>query len=298
MIGQNVPKHLVSGARTGFLTALGRHEMPWKRVAMVYNMGDASHNLVDLGASPMPVEDKAGNINQDFIEKQMTVQSTPWEISTWISRYAIDDDQTGQLKTKVAGAGGNFDRHLNNRVFTVLNGGDGQTYGACYDTQDFFDSDHADVGADYTTAQDNENALALSIDNFETVLNSARLFMDDRGQYADYQYDTLVCHPSLERIAANIVGNEWSYDTANREVNPYSGKFKYITSAQLDTTAWYLIASGMPIKPLIVAMRMSPKLLASWYDPTQPDGGRYYFKFGGRYRVFYGDWRLAAQGNT
>jgi phage major head subunit gpT-like protein len=298
MIGGNVPKHLVSGARTGFLTAVGDMEMPWQRVAMTHNMDEKSHDLVDLGAAPMPVEDKGGSIKQDFIEKSMEVTSTPWEITTWLSRYALDDDQTGSLERKVKAAGENFQRHINNRVFTVLNGGDSATYGTCYDGQHFFDNDHADEGAAYDTDQDNEYTLALSLDNFETVYVAAQAFVDDQGEYVNYPYDLLVCNPSNERTAANIVGNEWSYDSANRERNPYDGKFDYITSPQLDTSAWYVIASGMSIKPLIVVMRMQPKMLASWYDPNQPDGGRYYFKFGARYRVYYGDWRLAIQGQT
>jgi len=298
MIGGNVPKHLVSGARTGFLTAVSEVSMPWQRVAMTFNMTERSHDLVDLGAAPMPVEDKGGPQLRDWIEKTIEVTSTPWEITVWISRYAMDDDQTGQLESKVRGAGMNFQKHLNKRVFTVLNGGDGSTYGECYDGSDFFDDDHSDEGAEYTTSQDNENALTLSLDNFETVYVASQGFKDDRGEYVGYNHDLLVCHPTNERIAANITGNEWSYDGGNRERNPYEGKFGYITSPHLDTTAWYLVASSESVKPLVVAMRQQPKLLASWYDPEQPQGGRYYFKWGARYRVYYGYWPLAIQGNT
>jgi phage major head subunit gpT-like protein len=97
----------------------------------------------------------------------------------------------------------------------------------------------------------------------------------------------------------NITGNMQAMDTANREENPFSGLLKApISSPELDTTAWYLIASSEQHKPLIVAMREQPHLQHAWFDPTQPDGGRHYFKFFARYEVFYGDWRLAYQGNT
>ena len=88
-------------------------------------------------------------------------------------------------------------------------------------------------------------------------------------------------------------------DTANREENPFSGLMKPpLVSPELDTTAWYLIASGEAHKPLIVAMKEQPGLQHAWFDPQTPDGGRHYFKFYARYDVFYGDWRLAKQGNT
>jgi phage major head subunit gpT-like protein len=140
--------------------------------------------------------------------------------------------------------------------------------------------------------------LALSMDNFETVHVAAQQFVDDQGVYTEYQYDLLVVPPALERTAAQIAANEWSYDTANRERNPYDGKIQYITTPHYDATAWHLIASNEPIKPIIVAMREQPSLQSAWFDPLQPDGGRYYFKFYARYEMYYGDWRLAAQGNT
>jgi len=298
MISGNVPKHLVVGARTGFLTATRAVKLPWQKVAMTFNMDAKSHDLVDLGAAPMPVESKTGREIQDYIEKTLTVTPTDWEIIVWISQNAIDDDQTGTLERKVRGAGTNFQRHIDKRVFQVLNGGDGTTYGLCYDGQEFFDSDHVDKGAHYQTAQDNENALTLSMDNFETVLVAAQAFADDQGEYTEYQYDLLVCNPGNQRIASNICGNEWSYDGANRETNPYSGKFTYETSPHLDSAAWYVIASNEDVKPLIVAMRKQPGLQDAWFDPLQPDGGRHYFKFHARYEMYYGDWRLANQGNT
>ena len=209
------------------------------------------------------------------------------------------DDQTGSLESKVRAAGANFQKHINKRVFEVLNAGDSQTYGACYDGQDFFDSDHVDLGAHYTTAQDNEGAAALSLDNFNTMWIAAQKFRDDQGQYTEFNYDLLVCAPDLFVTARNITGNLEAMDTANREMNPFSGLLRPpITSPYLDTTAWYIVASGEQHKPLIVAMKEQPGLQHSGFDPQTPDGGRHYFKFYARYEVFYGDWRLIKQGNT
>ena len=300
MIAGNVPKHLVVGARTGFLTALRRREYPWQRVAETFNMSAKSQDLVDLGASPMPKEsNKAGGLTvQEMIEKSITVTPVSWDITISLSQDAIDDDQTGSLKRKVSSAGDNFQKHINQRVFTVLNGGDGTTYGLCYDGQDFFDSDHADKGAVYSTSQDNENTLALSSDNFETAWVAAQAFRDDQGEFTEFIYDLLVCHPSNKRTAANIVGNREQMDTANREMNPFVGEIDYITTPEIDTAAWYLIASSESTKPLIVAMRKQPHLQSAWFDPTFPDGGLYFFKYYARYEVHYGDWRLAYQGQT
>lgn len=298
MISGNVPGHLLVAARTGFLSAMRQRTYNWQRIAMLHNMTSNSDTLVDLGAAPMPTNSKSGATIQDMIERTKTVRPVDWDITTWISYNAVKDDQTGSLERRVRSAGDNFQKHINSRVFTVLNAGDNQTYGAAYDGQDFFDSDHVDKGAAYTTAQDNEYALGLTLDNFETVMVAAQQTRDDQGEFFEYMYDLLVVHPTNERIAAQIAANPLAYDTANRENNPYSGKVSYITSPYLDTTAWHLIASSEEVKPLIVAMREQPNLQSAWFEPKAPDGGRYYFKFYARYEVHFGLWQLAYQGNT
>jgi phage major head subunit gpT-like protein len=299
MITGNVPNHLLVSARTGFLSAIRATKMPWQQIAMQVNMDAAAIDLVDLGAAPMPIDSSRGVTYQDFIERSMTLTPTDWDITVWISQNAIDDDQTGSLERKVRSAGDNFQKHINKRVFQVLNAGDSQTYGAAYDGQDFFDSDHVDAGGQYTTGQDNEAVLTLSDTNFNTAWAAAQSIVDDQGNYLEYNYDLLVVNPLNWKLAMNITGNPMQSDTANNTENPFSGMMKLpVSSPYLDSTAWYLIASSEAIKPLIVAMKKAPHLQSAWFDPRQPDGGRHYFKFFARYEVHYGLWQLAYQGNT
>lgn len=294
----NVPMHLVVAARSGFLTAIKSTPMPWQRIANQLNMDARSIDLVDLGAAPMPTSDQAGPIAQDFIEKTLTVKPRDWSILTWISYNAVKDDQTNSLDRKVRSAGDNFQRAINQRVFSRLNAGD-VAGNLCYDGLTFFNALHIDPGAAYQTAQSNlGGALALSLDNFETVYVAAQGFRDDQGETTDYVYDTLVIPPAYERIATQITGNSTAYDTANREANPYSGRVSPLVNNQLDSTAWILCASGESVKPMIVAMREQPSLQDYWFDPLAVDGGRYYFKFFARYEVFWGDWRTAILGHT
>jgi phage major head subunit gpT-like protein len=293
----NVPQHLVVGARTGFLTSLKTTPMPWQKIANQINMGAKSIDIVDLGAAPMPVQDLGGGPFQDFIEKSMTIKPVDWNIIVYISANAVDDDQTGTLERKVKGAGENFQRHINQRVFQKLNAGD-VAGNVAYDGLTFFNNAHIDKGADYQTGQDNLYALALTLDNFETVHVAAQDTRDDRGQTTDYVYDLLVVPPAYERIAAQVTGNPQAFDTANRETNPYSGRVEPLTNNQLDSTSWFLVASGEQTKPLGVAMRKSPFLQDYWFEPLAADGGRYCFKFFARYDVVYLDWRAAYMGHS
>lgn len=298
MISGQVPKHLVAGARAGFLKAV-KDEMPlWQRVAMVHNMEGKTTDLVDIGATPMPKESKAGVTVQDFVERHLSVTPQDWDITVHITQNAVDDDRTSTLYDRVRGAGSQFNKHINKLVFQTLNGGDAATYGLCYDGQFFFDTDHADAGGVYTTAQSNKATSTLSLDTFETGRVAMMNFLDDQGEYTAFVPNLLVVPPALERIAAQITSNREAYDTANREINPYVGGTEHIVVPWLDATAAHIIAANESTKPLILAMRKQPMLQSAWFDATASDGGAYFFKFYARYTVVYGDWRLAYQINT
>ena len=106
----------------GFCPRFGRAQYPWQRVASQFNMTAASVDLVDLGAAPMPTNSKNGITVQDMVERTLTVKPTDWDITVWISHNAVKDDQTSSLERKVRNAGQNFQKHINKRVFEVLNG--------------------------------------------------------------------------------------------------------------------------------------------------------------------------------
>jgi phage major head subunit gpT-like protein len=299
-ISSSVPYHLVAGARAGFLQAFQAATPMWQRIAQRVDLGVKSTDLVDLGAVPMPKNSKSGFTMQDFIEKHITVTPDDWDITVHVSRNAVRDDQTGLLDRRVRSAGERYQQHFDKLCFAALNAGDGTTYGNGYDGTTFFANSHIDKGATYTTAQDNLNALGLTLSNFNTVWTAAMNFRDDHGEPSRYNYDLLVVPPALALSAAQITDNAEDATTSNRAINPFNGKVQYVVSQDFDATAWALVASGHAIKPILLVMRQEPGLLPedAWFDPNQPDGGFYMFKFTARYNVFYGDWRLAILGNT
>ena len=295
----NVPEHLVVGARSGFLEAVKTAVLPWQKIAGQLNMDSKSVDIVDLGAAPMPVESVGGPNLQGFAERSLLVKPRDWEITVGLSYNAFMDDQTGgSLMTRVRGTGANFQKHINKLVFQALNGGDGTTYGSAYNGFEFFDTVHVDKGAAYQTAQSNLKALSLTLPNFTTNLNVARAFLDDQGELVEHDYNLLIVPPAYEYQAAQICTNPFAYTTANRENNPYSGRFDYLVSGHLDSTAWIIAATNEPQKPIYLAMREQPNLQAYGFDEKAADGGRYWFKFYARYNIFYGDWRLALLGAT
>lgn len=295
-IGGNLPKHLEVAARTGVLAAKAVDNMPYRRVATEVDLTARSTTFVDLGGMPIPTEDPKAV--DTMVERGKNVEPQDWYLTVSISQNAIDDDQTGTLESKFRAVLPAFQRHINNHTFEVLNAGDAATYGTGITTSTtFFGNSHLYPGAKNTTAQDNVSALTLSLDNYNTAWVAMRQFKDDQGNYYDLMPNLLICHPSNNLVAANITGNSASYDTANREMNPYMGS-QYITVPQFDTTAWVLVDESRSTKPLYVAVRKRPTLNDQWFDAQQTDGGRWYWQYHGRYVVGYGDPMLAYMGNS
>jgi phage major head subunit gpT-like protein len=245
---------------------------------------------------PQPTQNAA--LVDTLIEKSKSVEPEDWYLTLHISNNAIDDDQTGTLEGRFKDIVPAFQRHINARVFTFLNDGDNTTSGTCVDGLALFDDSHLWAGAKYTTAQDNQYDLAISLDNFNTVWVAARGFVDDAGNYFNYNYDLLVTSPTNNSVAANITGNREAYDTANRELNPYAGQLSYITVPEFDTTAWVLVATGEPTKPLFVAVKKRPQLNDMWFDAQAGDGGIHYFQYHARYVVDFADWPTAIMGDS
>lgn len=298
-ISGEVPSHLLVAAKTGFLAALPESPVnassPFVRVLP---MGAKSIDLVDIGSAPMPTENKGRTQVKDFIEKKLVVKPKDWDITVALSYNATMDDQTGELDSKVRAAGENFPKHMDNIAFDALKNGTAVTsYGAGYDGLSFFNDSHVDAGAEYTTVQDNNYALAFSLANFKTVRAAGRSFLDDRGEPLDIVHNTIVAHPDYEYDIEQLIRNVENAGTADRAMNPYAGKMSALYSAKITSGQYFLLNTSQIAKPLILAMRETPNLQSAWFDPNGPDGGMYYFKFYGRYNIFYGDWRLAIKGN-
>jgi len=312
---------LERGAKVNFLKGMKAYAPKRAPFVKETSSDGAFETYVDMGAVPWPTQNAGtqGDMGTDGRtghpqlgglheggpitilggnERGQTIYNLDWDIAIGIHHNAINDARIGGLEEWARNCGWRFQQHMDYLCFDALNDGDGTDYGTCYDGSDFFDDDHADPGAEYTTDQDNEYGLALSLDNFETVYNAAGLFLDDRGQPCGFEHNLLIHALELRRTAAQIVDNEWAYDVANREINPFADGVVGLQAPgnYVDSTFWAVVATNQPQKPLVLQIRQQPKLVY-WDDHSQGSGIRYY-KWVARYAVGYGDWRLACMGNT
>ena len=315
--------HLQHGARIGALTAGTQYTVKRTPFVQDHDSGGDAEDYTNMGNVPWPTQNagKPGDGGTDGRtnapqagklrggrqiqvwggeERALRVVNLDWEIAIGVTHNAINDDRVEDIETWARSAMSQFEKHKDNQAFDALNSGAAATnYGNAYDSLSFFNDSHVDPGAENQTAQDNSFALALSLDNYETVKVAGAKFNDSRGQPVGLSHNLIIGPPDLERTIAQLVDNRMAFDTANNEINPYEGNTRMVIApgGWLDTTAWFLVDDTLEEKPLGLQMRQEP-LLEEWDDLNAGDGGIHYFKFHARYVIFYQDWRLALQGNT
>lgn len=313
--------HLERGMRTGFLKGTQNYVAKRSIFTRTTSSTGAFESYGDMGAVPWPmrISGQGGSGGTDSRtgaptvsgihaggaitvlggnERGLIVYNDSWDIAIGIMHDAINDGSVADVEGWARSAGQRFEQHKDYLAFDALNNGEAVTsYGPGYDKLSFFNDSHKDPGGEYQTAQDNKLATALSYDNLKAARIAAGKFKDDRGQPVGYSFDALVVASDLEEEGYQLTQNAFRFDTADRAANPYVGtKLIVAPGGWLDTTAWYLISSGMENKPINLQERQAPQLVF-WDDHTQGNGVRYY-KWLARYTPFYGDWRLAIQGNT
>ena len=320
---KDIAAHLEKNIRTGFL--IGYKAYTPKRGAFCQDLpSDGAFEIYgDMGAVPWPRQNagKLGNgvadgrtqapvnggLNSggsvsmaDIEERAQIIYNVDWEIVISITHNAIDDDRAGDVLTKAQSAAVNFQKHQDYMAFTGLNLGEAATFiGNAYDGLPLFSASHVDAGAEYQTTQSNKLTTALSNANYNAARIAGSKLKDGRGQPVGLNHNLLIYPPDLRDPAAQVLNNPFKDATANRDVNPYAGMADGLEApgGWLDATAWYIVDTSVPQKPLGLQVRKQPELVI-WDDETTGDGGTRYFKWQARYNILAGDWRLVVQGNT
>ena len=204
--------------------------------------------------------------------KQMSTRSweivnKKYELSYAFERDQIDDDLSGLLASAIASArdqGEKWARHADTLMATVLEAG---TTALCWDGQFFFDTDHpVDIDSYGSTATySNSESNALTFANFNTAMVTLRGWKNEEGSPLVMASGLiLMVPPALALTAKQIVeidtltpGTAYGlFGTAGVSKNPFVGAARVVVNQFLtDTTRWYLIASGMSMKPLVLQRR-------------------------------------------
>lgn len=155
---------------------------------------------------------------QDF-----TIANRKWEATIGVDNDLIRRDKLGQIATRARDMAKRTISHKE-RLFwdTILLG----ETALCYDSQFFFDTDHADPGAVYSASQSNLIGASATTpaaptpaefeDAFEAGINALRDLRDDQGEPWNLDEDLHVGIPTnMTRSAGTVLGTNSNQSPAD-----------------------------------------------------------------------------------
>ena len=295
---------------TGLLTKGLRSEFFNRLDATKTHFRDLSTRIVSttdreqyrwLGTVPKIREWGTGRLAQGLRSESYSVENLKYEATLEVDRDEISDDQTGQIRIRVAELAQRAATHKDFLLAQLLI--DGETAGNnSYDGVSFFNDAHESGGSGQ---QDNlltapaVNMDAPTVEEFKDALKEAigtmLGFKDDQGEPLLISETGLVCvvPPTMlftasEAINATVVGNE---------TNVLRGIARVIAMPWLmDTSKWYLLKTDGVVRPFIFQDR-EPIEFNALAEDSDEGFRREKFLFGvrGRYRMAYGYWQFAVR---
>lgn len=206
-----------------------------------------------------------------------------YELTIEIDRNKIEDDLYGAYNLAIQQMGTQSKLWPGDMLATIMQGGAAAT-ALCWDGQPFFSTSHP-VNYDDASAGTYSNyyasGKALTAANYDAVRSAMRSIKGADGRPMGIGNKLLlVVPPQLESAAKQILNSEFIAPAAAVGMNAASavqtnvlkGTAEILVVPQLsnEATAWYLLDTGMPIKPFVFQLRKPPAFQA-FTDMNSPE---------------------------
>jgi phage major head subunit gpT-like protein len=254
-----------------------------------------------LGSVPKMREWGTGRVARGLRTESYSVENLKYESTIEVDRDEIADDQTGQIRMRVAELAGRAASHKDYLLAQLLINGESAGFHG-YDGVPFFDTAHVSGGsgtqankltstaadADDPTAEEFKRALRSAIG---TMMN----FKDDQGDPMSTGATGLVCIvppnmylAALEAVSATLLNSTSNVLQGAAKVVP----FPWLVSA----VKWYLLKTDAAIRPFIFQDR-EPVEFTAQTEESDEGFRREKFLYGvrARYRLTYGYWQYAVK---
>lgn len=291
---------LTKGLRSEFFNRFGNTPNFYRDLATRIPSNADRETYRWLGTVPRLREWGTGRLAQGLRTETYSVENLKYEATIEVDRDEIADDQTGQIRVRVAELAQRAATHKDYLISQLLI--DGESAGLSYDNVSFFNVAHVSGSSGnqsnlltYTAAVDD----APTADEFKAALKQALgqmlAFKDDQGEPMSINATGLVCvvpptmlFTALEAINSTVVG-----DTSN----VLQGVARVVSMPWLtDLSKWYLLKTDGVIRPFIFQDR-EPIEFNSLAEMSDEGFRREKFLYGvrARYRMTYGYWQYAVR---
>lgn len=254
-----------------------------------------------LGTVPRVREWGSGRLAQGLRTESYQIDNLKYEATIEVDRDEISDDQTGQIRLRVAELAQRAATHKDYLISQLLISGETSGNNS-YDGVSFFNAAHAsgasgnqsnlksfDAGAaDAPTVAEFKESLKTAI---ATMLD----FKDDQGEPMLISASALVCvvpstmlFTASEAINATVIGDS---------TNVLKGVARVMSLPWLtDKTKWYLLKTDGVVRPFIFQDR-EPLEFGALTEDSDEGFRREKFLYGvrARYRLAYGYWQYAVR---
>lgn len=254
-----------------------------------------------LGSIPRMREWGTGRVARGLRTESYSVENLKYESTLEVDRDEIADDQTGQIRIRIAEMAERAARHKDFLIAQLLLSGETAGFNS-YDGVPFFDAAHqsGSSGAQSNLLTDTAvDPTDPTVDEFKAALRAAigrmMSFKDDVGDPMAVTATGLVCVvptnmylAALEAVSATIVSSTTNALQGAAIIIP----FPWLTA--LDK--WYLLKTDVAVRPLIFQDREPIEFTALTQDSDE-GFRREKFLYGtrARYRMTYGYWQFAVR---
>lgn len=290
---------LVKGLRSEFFNRFNAVPTYFQDLATRIESTSDAETYRWLGTVPQMREWGTGRVSQGLRTESYSVENLKYEATLEVDRDEISDDQTGQIRVRIAELADRAATHKDYQISQLLINGETTGFNS-YDGVSFFNDAHVS-GA--SGSQDNKlTAVAEDINNpttdeFKKALAAAiakmLAYKDDRGQPMSIGATGLACvvpttmfFNALEAVSATVVQSS---------SNVMQGVARVIALPWLtDASKWYLLKTDGVIRPFIFQDR-EPIEFGALTEDSDEGFRREKFLFGvrARYRMTYGYWQFA-----
>jgi len=267
-------------------------ETTWEKIAMKVTSTGSENTYKWLSKFPKMkkwIDEKSIKALKAFT---YTIVNDDWEATIEIDRNDIEDDNLGIVGPEAQMAGYSAAMLPEEIVYDLLNGA---FENKCFDGQYFCDTDHPvgdGVVSNKLTVALDCSTLALAKASFGAAKTMMRGFKDNDGRPLKCKPVVLVVGSALEDMAKTL-------QTADRledgKPNIYKGTFELLVSDEiLSPTAWFLLDTSKPVKPLIYQERKAPTFVSQVDLNSDDVFNRRKFKYGVEARAAggYGFWQM------
>lgn len=285
-INMQTLKGVFVGFNTLFTKAFTDVTPTYTQVATVVPSTTESETYAWLGDMPGMREWIGEREINNLSSAAYTLKNKDFESTISIERNKIEDDKIGLFSPAVQMLGHTAARHPDSLVFGLLKKGFTEK---CYDDEAFFSTTHK-VGDKKVS---NKGTAKLSQDSFITARAAIMSMKNTKGASLNLMPNLLVVPPALEGEARKILIADQIDGTSNMT----KGMAEILVVPELAGTdsAWYLLCTQAPLRPLIFQERTKPKLIAK---TNETDNNLFYHKeyvYGVDYRgnAGFGFWQMA-----